>query len=196
VACWPWSISGGALTLRDVQTWQELAGLPPGRRHFVAFAPNGKRLATNHGGQVQLRDARTLAVTTTRGDPWGGAVRCGCFSRDGTNVAVGTEDRAVRLWDLAAGQVRELRGHREQVSCVAFSPDGRTLASAGWDRTVRLWSVAAGQEAATLEAHGGKVHALAFSPDGRLLASGGENWQGVGEVLFWNAERELSRPQP
>jgi hypothetical protein len=177
----------GALTLREVSTWKECAALPPANRSFVAFAPDGRRLATNDGGQVQLFDVPTLSPAPGS-DKTTGRVLCGCFSADGSRLAVGTEDRTVQLWDLRTGELRELHGHRERVSAVAFAPDGRTLASGGWDRTVRLWNVVAGQEVATLEGHAGKVLALVFSPSGRLLASGGEAPSAGGEVLFWQAD--------
>ncbi len=185
----------GALTLREVQSWKERVSLPAGRRRFVAFSPDGKLLATNEGGQIQLRDGLTLALVAIRQDETGSSVLCGCFSPDGTNLAVGTEDKAVQLWTHDTDGLRVLRGHQERVSALAFTPDGRTLASGSWDRTVRLWNVAAGQEVATFEAHAGNVHALAFSPLGQVLASGGETWSGLrgseadgGEVFFWRAE--------
>ncbi len=177
----------GALTLREVSTWKECAALPPANRRFVAIAPDGRRLATNDGGRVQLFDVPTLSPAPGP-DRTTGPVLCGCFSADGSRLAVGTEDRTVQLWDLRTGELRELHGHRERVSAVAFAPDGRTLASGSGDRSVRLWSVAAGQEVATLEGHAGKVLALVFSPSGRLLASGGEVSSGNGEVLFWRAD--------
>jgi WD40 repeat protein len=190
----------GSLSLRAVSGWEQRRGLPAAARRFVAFSPDGKLLATNDGGQVQLRDARTLALVASREEPGRGTILCGCFSPDGHSLAVGTEDKAVKLWDHDTGDLRELRGHQERVSAVAFAPDGRTVASGGWDRTVRLWSVAAGHEVATFEAHAGKVHAVTFSPDGRVLASGGETWSGqgdensaVGEVFFWRAEAPASR---
>jgi WD40 repeat protein len=181
----------GAVTLREASTWQERGSLPPADRRFVAFSPDGKRLATNAGGQVQLRDVPTLSLLASQQEETASPILCGCFSADGKRLALGTEDRTVKLWDCLAGGVRELRGHQERVSAVAFTPDGRTLASGGWDRTVRLWNVAAGQEVATLEAHAGKVRALVFSPSGRLLASGGDipsGGQYDGEVFFWRAD--------
>jgi WD40 repeat protein/serine/threonine protein kinase len=62
------------------------------------------------------------------------------FHPDGTRLATAGRDRAVRLWDLARGEmVARLPGHTSYVWSLAFSPDGMTLASGSGDFTVRLW---------------------------------------------------------
>jgi WD40 repeat protein len=46
----------------------------------------------------------------------------------------------VRLWDVATGQGRALRGHEGAVEAVAFSPDGTRLVSSSQDGTLRMWT--------------------------------------------------------
>src|SRR5207237_6196694 len=79
------------------------------------------------------------------------------YSPDGRQVATGSADGSVRLWDPGTG--KELRrlpfGTRELggASVVAFCPDGRTLAAGGHDYLrdkfvglVKVWDMAKRRE--------------------------------------------------
>ena len=73
------------------------------------------------------------------------AIRAIALSQDGT-LAVGTEDRVMRLWQLATGEcVAELK-HDWGVSAIAFSTDGETLISASADETLFVWRRIASNE--------------------------------------------------
>jgi WD40 repeat protein len=85
----------------------------------------------------------------------------------------GKDSGEVKVWDVATGNGRELKGHERNVLGVALTADGKTLASGGGDKTVRLWDVANGKELKKLEGHTDGVNSVALSADGKVLASGG-----------------------
>src|ERR1044071_7500757 len=77
----------------------------------------------------------------------GDAVRSVAYSPDGTYVASGGNDNAVRVWNTQTGEARVLGLCRagktgfSYVSSIDFAPDGRVIASASNDNMLRLWSV-------------------------------------------------------
>jgi WD40 repeat protein len=113
------------------------------------------------------------------------------FSADGSTLASGGADQAVRLQDPRTGRlVRTLRADSPSLSTVlgkdegvrtlvALSPDGRTVAtccctSSGYsDKQVKLWDTQTGRLQRTLDRDQSAGRVLAISPDGKTLASSG-----------------------
>jgi WD40 repeat protein len=183
-----WGSGDGTVQLRDAARSRRLHQLQghTGEVNSVAFSPDGRTLAADSGNTVILWDvASGREVRQLRGHKH--VVQSVAFSPDGRFLASVSEDKTVRLWDVARGravQVQRLEGHTEAVWSVAFSPDGRTLASGSYDKTVRLWDVARGQERRLLEGHPGGVNSVAFSPNGHLLAAASSV-----TIVLWNVTR-------
>ena len=122
-----------------------------------------------------------------QGGRWG--VNSVAFSPDCQRIVTGSDDKIVRIWDVASGhQIALLVGHSDCVHSVAFSPDGRRIVSGSGenldsiDHSVRVWDSGTGEQIAELK-HDHRVTSVAFSPDGRSIASGSYN-----VVLVWDVD--------
>jgi WD40 repeat protein len=101
---------------------------------------------------------------------WVGAL---AFRPDGQELASGSADKTIRLWQIPGGRLRKtLAEHTDVVSAVAFSPNGRWLASAGYDGMVGLWTEGHPTSDYSMR-YKTVIPAVAYSRDGRTLATGG-----------------------
>jgi WD40 repeat protein len=150
----------------------------------VTFSPDGNTLVAVGGtiagrpSVVEFWDASWLSRKATA--PLAGpareasdGVRCAAFSPDGSLLATGEFDNAVRLRDPVTGEVRDvLRGHRQPVTAVVFTPDGKGLISASLDGGAVLWDLIARRIWRTFDGHTDQVLCAALSHDGKVLATG------------------------
>jgi WD40 repeat protein len=122
-----------------------------------------------------------------------------CFCPYGKQVASGSKDNSIKIWDTNTGDCEStLRGDK-QINCVAFSPDGKILATGGGDRflceagSVRLYDTVTGDVKSTLSGHNDPVWSVCFSPCGRKIVSGGGLGKDYGgnedfSIRIWDAE--------
>jgi beta-lactamase regulating signal transducer with metallopeptidase domain len=156
--------------------------LGPGKPLALAFAPDGKRLATAGPGRlVRTWDdrGRLLAKASVPAAAWSIT-----YTPDGTRLLVLDAAGCISVLDpetLAPLTSWSVEGPANTIAC---APDNRTVAVAcgswldevGW---VECWSINEPRKLATY-AMDAPVGATRFAPDGRMLVIGG--WNGL---LAW-----------
>jgi hypothetical protein len=144
----------------------------------------GDRIVIREGGHRQTLDARDARITTL------------VFSPDGRQLAGGSADGGIILWDVAQRRVRAVWKY-PKVRCLAWHPSGEELAIGTEGGRIDFWNTRtlfrARMDLEPREAAGaGAVTCLTFSPDGKEILVGNRS----GIVRLWGdfTERTLISP--
>jgi WD40 repeat protein len=113
------------------------------------------------------------------------SIRNVMFSPNSLQLASGSFDRTVRLWDVTtAGAAPNLTASQsDKVQSVAFSPDGSRVISGGNFGTVRQYDGATG-DYGPWDSCEFNIDIIVFSPDGRRIAAAG--WSE--DIRTWNID--------
>jgi WD40 repeat protein len=131
---------------------------------------------------ARLPQADVLAQTMTGNT---GTIAAVALTPDGSRAVTGSNDKTVRVWDLATGTEQAvLTGHTGEVLAVAVTQDGSRAVTGSDDRTVRVWDLETGTEQTVLTSNGGDVWAVALTPDRNRVVAGSID----GTVRIWNLE--------
>ncbi|KAG5937807.1 transcriptional regulatory protein rco1 [Claviceps pazoutovae] len=146
----------------------------------VCFSHDGKYIATASNKLAQIFDAhdgkKVCQFEIQHGDDAQNKaadlyVQSLCFSADGRYLVTGSQDKLVRVWDIATKTIRHtLSGHEQDIYSVNMTDDGKLIASGAEDKTVRIWDVEKGSCTLTLTAGDG-ITCVAISPDSQYVAA-------------------------
>lgn len=167
-----WSVDGeGRLALWDLSAPTAFApafSLAGG--WSCVFSPDGSRIASGTNGKViQVRDARTLALTTTSA-PFGSLAVDVAWSPKSDRFAGGGNDGSFRVFEAATGRQVWAAEGKGQVRSAAWSADGRLVAAgAGGSGEAKVWEAASGKELSRVTFAPGTISA-AFHPQGHWVA--------------------------
>jgi WD40 repeat protein/tRNA A-37 threonylcarbamoyl transferase component Bud32 len=186
----------GRLTIWNTASDREAAVVTNFRktssREALAFSANGSYLASSNAHTVRAwrldaaKERRAL-----RGHVRG--VPCLAFNRDGSQLASGSKDRTVRLWDPASGKLLATFEAPGLVQSLSFSADGRLLALGFWagkSPGMQILDLHAKRVLLSTDPDLGDINGLAFFEHG-----GKQYLAGCGDSGFstWTVENSGSR---
>jgi len=169
----------GECIIWDVKEHRQVASLKGESEQvgYVAVSPDGKQLAIcDVKKHVEIWDiaSRKRVVDFTTGE----GIMCLAFSPKGNLLAGGTENGALRFWDMRKlKKIRESPSddrHTKMVRALLFTSQGKELLSAGLDGRLTIWRV----ESNELILPAGEMHlsdtpeTVAASADGRVIVFG------------------------
>ncbi|GAB4578950.1 MAG: hypothetical protein Fur0022_16870 [Anaerolineales bacterium] len=187
----------GRVLVQNYVNGAEFEFLLNGPIYSLAFSPNGQFLAAStcpplpdstdcESSEVKIWDVETQEETSTLVGQAGIIVSI-AFSHDNKQLATGSDDATIWLWDIASGTPigLPLNRHQAAVTGLAFSPDGSLLASGSVDTSIILWDLITSQPVGEpLASGGGDISALVFAQDGKVLYAGGTD----GTIYQWKVD--------
>jgi WD40 repeat protein len=144
---------------------------------------DGKAVVTScTDGIARVWNIATRAAVELRGDT--AATDWVALSPDETQVATGSDDGTVRVWDRRTGsQLLVIDAGTKRITGVEFAAGGALLASSGGDGVVRIWDARTGALVRALRGHTDRIRFLAVSPDGaRLVTASNDHTVRIWEV--------------
>ena len=164
---------------------------PTGSSLAVAYSPDGAHLAVGDSNDVAIFHTSDGALATKLRGHSALVQRLAWDPGKNTRLASSSEDRSIRIWNIAIGQTvvtitEAMRGYATDLS---FSPDGQYIAAAsGYENDAGIWKVDDGNLVTRID---GDSQTIAYHPTGKWLAIGGSH--GV-KLLHADTRKIVTQP--
>lgn len=120
-------------------------------------------------------------------DAHGATIWCMALSPDRTRLATAGEDRVIKIWKLATGELEaELVGSENTIFALSFMPEENALLSGGMDDQVRKWSLDDPGQSQVIGRHESCVRSVFLDSRG-LIVSGSDDRH----IALWHPTRGL-----
>jgi len=156
----------------------------------LAYSPNGERIATVSGGQLQVWDITTQKEVAE----FGSEVHDVAYDPQGETILTGGYNNLAQIWDSQTGEQLMTLEHGASVWSVAYSPTGKQLVTGGGDGIARVWNAKTGKEIMRLE-HNTKgklgenqIRSIAYGPKGETILTNIFSLGSRGSAKLWDAD--------
>ncbi len=168
----------------QVNNWPENVSIAP--RTAPVFSPDGETFAFINLSDERTEDGTYRSGLELRESATGQllhqlqqndfaeekVITSFVFSPDNKQIAVGSHDHLVRVWDITSGNLLYELQHDSDVADVAYRPDSKVLVSTGKDATVRFWDTQTGEMLFILRGFEAALQYVAYLEDGEKLLLG------------------------
>lgn len=150
-----------------------------GEINCIKLNSQGSFFATGHeNGKIIIWDANTFTkVLSIKGHSK--RVLSVDYSPDGETIISGSEDEAIKFWNIHNGKEVNTINTGSKVRGIKYSPDGITIASRSTypNYNIKLWDASTGAAIKTLESRIDPIVTLAYSADGKTIFSNNKIWK-------------------
>ncbi|XP_050667164.1 transducin beta-like protein 3 [Leptidea sinapis] len=164
-----------ALTVGGSNEEQEASDLI----YTFQISHDNESIVTAHkSGLIKLWDRNSGDLQKTWRSGHKGTVVKLSFDCSGTNIASGSSDGNIRLWDLLHYTCKSsLKGAVGVFTVLEYHPDAakNLIFGAADDTKIRSWCTKTGKESYVYSGHFSKVTSLLFTPDGEHMISSGRD---------------------
>jgi WD40 repeat protein len=175
----------GTVRLWDIATGAEVHVLKGSSQRMLAVAlPAHEKFAVTAGWDNHVRVWQLMYGMVDKvldAGTWQNAVS---ITPDGSLAITAGDDGVARIWDLEAGiLIRELTGHKSELTGAVITPEGHRAITTSRDGTIRVWDVDTGNGIYVLGGESGRpIKELTATPDGTFAATVSFD----GAARFWD----------